>query len=435
MNKIIAIIGRPNVGKSTLFNRLVGKRQAIVDIKSGVTRDRIYGLSFWNGIDFSVIDTGGYSKDSSDTFEEQIREQIQLAIKECSCILFLVDISSGLMAQDMEIAQLLRKANKPIFLGLNKMDSNKYKDKISEFYGLGFEPIYPLSAANGSGTGELLDALTASFPQQEPLEEENDLPKITIVGRPNAGKSTLINSFLGEQRNIVTPLAGTTRDAIYVPYEKFGFSCTLVDTAGMRKKSKTHQELDFYSILRAIRAIEQAEVCILLIDALRGWESQDMNILSIIEKNKKGVVIAVNKWDQVKQEDKDTKEYEAFIKNKISPFNDVPILFISALEKNRIFKLMETAIKVSENRKKKIKTSLLNELMLPIIEKTPPPALKGKYIKIKYCLQLPTYSPHFAFFANHPQYIKEPYKRFIENKIRANFDFKGVPIEIFFRKK
>ncbi|WP_103328051.1 ribosome biogenesis GTPase Der [Bacteroidetes bacterium endosymbiont of Geopemphigus sp.] len=436
MYPVVAIVGRPNVGKSTFFNRLLGRREAIVDAISGVTRDRHYGLSEWNGRLFSIIDTGGYITGSEDQFEREIRKQVSLAIKEADVLLFMVDVRTGLIAMDHQVAQLLRESQKSALLVVNKVDSSKYLPQAVEFYSLGFDRYYCLSSSNGSGSGELLDALVSALPEKEIEKDASDiLPKFTIVGRPNSGKSTLINALLGEDRHVVTHIAGTTRDAMQVPYRRFGLECILVDTAGIRKKSRVTEDLEFYSVMRAVRAIEYADVCLLMIDAQRGWQAQDMNIFRLIEKNRKGLVILINKWDTLEKDSATLKTYEKLIREKIAPFNDVPILFISALTKQRVLKGLETAMKVFENRHQKIKTSRLNELMLPIIHASPPPALRGKYIKIKYCTQLPTFTPQFAFFCNTPQYIKEPYKRFIENQLRKIFNFRGVPITIYFRKK
>ena len=435
MSNILAIVGRPNVGKSTLFNRLLERREAIVDSTAGVTRDRHYGKSDWNGVEFTVIDTGGYDVGSDDIFEEEIRRQVQLAVDEATSIVFMVNVEEGLTDTDQEIYQLLRKANKQLNVVVNKVDSAKELLPATEFYQLGIEKYYTLSSATGSGTGELLDDIVRDFPTTEYVDVFEGLPRITIAGRPNVGKSTLTNALLGDERNIVTDIAGTTRDSIETVYNKFGHEFILVDTAGMRKKSKVSEDLEFYSVMRSIRAIENSDVVILMIDATKGWESQDMNIFGIAQKNRKGIVILVNKWDLVEKETNTMKQFENQIREKIALFSDVPILFISALTKQRILKAVETAVEVYENRKKRIKTSKLNEIMLPIIENTPPPALKGKYIKIKYCTQLPTVTPQFAFFCNLPQYVKEPYKRFIENQLRKNFDFTGVPIEVYFRQK
>jgi GTP-binding protein len=436
MPNIVAIVGRPNVGKSQLFNRLTGQRHAIVDDESGVTRDRHYGKSEWNGVEFTVIDTGGYIKGSDDIFEAEIRKQVELAVEEADAIIFVTDVEEGITGLDKEVASLLRKNKKPAFLTVNKVDNTQRQNDTFEFYNLGLGEIYPISAINGSGTGELLDDLIAALPEEEILTlEESEIPRFTVVGRPNAGKSTLINALLGEERNIVTDIAGTTRDTVATRYNKFNQEFDLIDTAGIRRKTKVKEDIEFYSVMRAIRAIENSDVVFLMVDATRGFESQDQKIFDLARKNNKGVVILINKWDLVEKETNTSKMFVEHIQKEIAPFKDVPILFVSALSKLRIFKAIEEGVKVFENRKQKIKTSKLNEVMLPVIQYNPPPAYKGKYIKIKFVTQLPTHSPKFAFFANLPQYIKDPYKRFIENKLRENFDFTGVPIEIYFRKK
>jgi len=435
MANIVAIVGRPNVGKSTLFNRLVQKRQAIVDDVSGVTRDRHYGKSDWVGKEFTVIDTGGYIVGSDDSFEVEIRKQVELAIEEANVILLVVDNQTGLTDMDKEVANLLRRSEKPVMLVVNKVDSNKTLADSYEFYELGFEHLFNISAITGSGTGELLDEVVKHFDETAYEDPYEGLPRVAIVGRPNAGKSTLTNALLGEERNIVTDIAGTTRDSIETHYKKFGHEFVLIDTAGLRKKGKVSEDLEFYSVMRAVRVVEDSDVCVLVVDATRGIESQDLNILFLAQRNRKGLVILVNKWDLIDKETNTMKEFENKIKKKIEPFVDVPILFVSALTKQRVHKTVETIMMVNENRNRRIKTSKLNDLMLPIIEATPPPAIKGKYIKIKYVTQLPTRTPQFAFFANLPQYVKEPYKRFIENQLRKNFDFTGVPIEIYFRQK
>lgn len=434
MSAIVAVVGRPNVGKSTFFNRLIKRREAIVDAVSGVTRDRHYGKTDWNGVSFSVIDTGGYLAGSDDSFEKEINKQVALAIDEADAIIFMVNVEEGLTSMDEAVAEMLRKCHKPILVAVNKVDSNNRRNDMHEFYSLGFEHLYALSSVNGSGTGELLDDLVALLPVKEP-QEENTLPRFAVVGRPNAGKSSFINALIGEDRYIVTDIAGTTRDAIDTKYNRFGFEFNLVDTAGIRRKSKVKEDLEFYSVMRSIRAIEHSDVCILMLDATRGFESQDANIFWLAQRNRKGIVILVNKWDLVEKENNTAKEYEAAIRKEIEPFTDVPILFISALNKQRIYKAIETAVAVYNNRTKRIPTRKLNEVMLPIIENYPPPAIKGKYIKIKFCTQLPTPMPQFAFFANLPQYVKDPYRRFIENKLRENFDFNGVPIDVYFRQK
>jgi len=434
MNNIVAIVGRPNVGKSTLFNRMIQRRQAIVDAVSGVTRDRHYGQSDWNGATFSVIDTGGYITGSDDIFEEEIRKQVQLAIEEADAIIFVVDVESGVTSLDSDVATILRSVNKPILLAVNKVDNAMRVADATEFYALGLGNYYTISSINGSGTGELLDALVEKLPEV-PEVEENDLPRFAVVGRPNAGKSSFINALIGEERNIVTDIAGTTRDSIDTKYNRFGFDFNLVDTAGIRKKSKVKEDLEFYSVMRAVRSIEYSDVVILLIDATRGFEGQDQNIFWLAVKNKKGIVVLVNKWDLVAKDTNSTKEYEAKIRQEMAPFTDVPIVFISALTKQRIYKAIETAVTVFENRKNRIPTSKLNDVMLDIVKHNPPPALKGKYVKIKFCTQLPSPTPQFVFFCNLPQYVKDPYKRYVENRMREIFDFNGVPIVIYFRKK
>ena len=434
MSAIVAIVGRPNVGKSTFFNRLIKRREAIVDAVSGVTRDRHYGKTDWNGVEFSVIDTGGYLAGGDDTFQKEIDKQVNLAIDEADAIIFMVNVEDGLTGMDESVAALLRKSKKPVFVVVNKVDSNNRRDDAHEFYALGFEHLFSISSINGSGTGDLLDELVKSLPEKEQKEEEN-LPRFAVVGRPNAGKSSFINALIGEDRYIVTDIAGTTRDAIDTRYNRFGFEFNLVDTAGIRRKSKVKEDLEFYSVMRSIRAIEHSDVCILMLDATRGFESQDANIFWLAQRNRKGIVIVVNKWDLVEKENNTAKAYEAAIRKEIEPFTDVPIIFVSALNKQRIYKAIETAVEVYNNRTKRIPTRQLNEVMLPIIENYPPPAIKGKYVKIKFCTQLPTPMPQFAFFANLPQYVKDPYRRFIENKLRENFDFKGVPIDVYFRQK
>ncbi len=435
MSNIVAIVGRPNVGKSTFFNRLIQKRQAIVDSTSGVTRDRHYGKSDWNGQEFSLIDTGGYIVGSDDIFESEIRKQVDLAIDEANVILFLVDAQDGVTDLDITVANYLRKCDKPIFLVVNKVDNEKIMQNAVDFYSLGMGDYFCISSINGSGTGELLDALVISLPKKIAQENDVDVPRFAIIGRPNVGKSSFINSLLDKDRNIVTDIAGTTRDSLDTHFTKFGYDFILVDTAGLRKKKKVSENLEFYSVMRSIRSIEYSDVCLLLIDATIGFESQDQNIFHLADKNKKGIVILVNKWDLMEKKSNSIKEYEEMIRKKISPFTDVPILFISALTKQRLLKALQLAINVYKNRKYRISTSKLNDVMLEVINHNPPPAIKGKYIRIKFCTQLPTKTPAFAFFANLPQYIKEPYKRFLENKIREKFEFTGVPIQIFFRKK
>lgn len=436
MNNIVAIVGRPNVGKSTLFNRMIQRREAIVDSVAGVTRDRNYGKSEWNGKEFSVIDTGGYVRGSDDVFEGEIRKQVELAIDEADVILFVVDVEEGVTPMDEEVAKLLRKVTKPVLLGVNKVDNAMREKDAIEFYNLGLGEFITFASTSGSGTGELLDALIDAFPEKpEPTQEETELPRFAVVGRPNAGKSSFINALIGEDRYIVTDIAGTTRDAIDTKFNRFGFEFNLVDTAGIRRKAKVKEDLEFYSVMRSVRAIENSDVCILVIDATRGFEGQDQSIFWLAEKNRKGIVILVNKWDLVEKDTMSTRDYEAKIRKEIEPFTDVPILFVSALTKQRLLKALETAVQVFEGRKQRISTSKFNEHMLKVIEHMPPPALKGKYVKIKYCMQLPTPMPQFVFFANLPQYVKEPYKRFLENKIREKWDFSGVPIDIYIREK
>ena len=434
MGNILAIVGRPNVGKSTFFNRLTKSRQAIVEETSGVTRDRHYGISDWNGVDFSIIDTGGYVVGSDDVFEEEIRKQVILAIEEANVIVFIVDVKEGLSALDEDVANMLRKSGRKVFLVVNKVDTSARIADASEFYGLGLGEVYCVSSITGSGTGELLDDVVKEFSQIE-QEEVPDLPKFAVVGRPNVGKSSLINSLIGTDRNIVTPVAGTTRDSIYTPYNSYGFEFLFVDTAGLRKKSKVSENIEFYSVMRSIRAIENSDVCLILIDATQGFESQDQNIFHLAEKNRKGVVIVVNKWDLVNKETNTHKEFEERIRQQIAPFSDVPIVFTSVITKQRIIKTLEIARDVYKRRSIRITTSKLNDLMLPIIQNTPPPASKGKFIRIKYITQLKTSFPAFAFFCNHPQYVKDAYKRFLENQLREHFDFTGVPIQIYFREK
>ena len=476
MTNIIAIVGRPNVGKSTLFNRLCGGRDAIVDPTSGVTRDRHYGHGDWNGKMYSVIDTGGYVDQSGDVFEAEIKKQVRLAIDESDVILFMVDAKEGLTAMDEDVAKMLRKSKKRVILVVNKVDSYKMINDVHEFHRLGLGDFFSIASTSGSGTGDLMDEVVGVFPEevevhhdvsvrrtdsdqsqnqdddasQDPaietmhassLQPGNNsaildaLPKIAIVGRPNAGKSSLVNMLLGIDRNIVTPIPGTTRDSIHSHYQYFGLDFNLIDTAGIRKKAKVTENIEFYSVMRAIRSIESSDVCILMVDAERGFEAQDLNIFSLIEKNHKGVVILVNKWDLVEKVTNTHKEFEENIMDQIKPFTDVPIIFTSVITKQRIFKAVETAIQVYKNKSKKISTSALNDFILPILQDMPPPVVKGKYVRIKYAMQLPTAFPSFAFFCNHPQYLKDSYKRFIENKLREKFDFNGVPMEIYFRQK
>ena len=434
MSDLIAIVGRPNVGKSTLFNRLVGHRQAIVDAISGVTRDRHYGHSEWNGRKFSVVDTGGYSEGSADVFEAEIRRQVEIAMEEANIILFVVDAMEGITALDEIVANIIRKSKKKHFLIANKVDTGDKNFAAAEFYKLGLGDPYPVSAVNGAGSGELLDELVLHLnPEESAIEIK--IPKIAIVGRPNAGKSSILNALIGEEKHIVTDIAGTTRDTIDTHFNGFGFDVMLMDTAGLRKKTKVHEDLEFYSVMRTIKAIEECDICLLVVDALEGFEGQDMNIFHLAINNKKGIVILVNKWDLVEKTHKTTKEFEERILEKIRPFKDVPVLFTSATTKQRVLKSIELAMMVFENRARRIPTSKLNDVMLPIVEHTPPPSFKASYVKIKYVSQLPTKTPVFAFFCNHPQYVQESYKRFLENKIRDNFEFTGAPIAIVFRKK
>jgi GTP-binding protein len=436
MSNIVAIVGRPNVGKSTLFNRLTESRNAIVKEVSGVTRDRLYGKGDWNGIQFSVIDTGGYIKGSDDIFEAEIRKQVEIAVQEATVIVFMVDVMAGIIDLDETVASLLRKTKKPIYIVANKVDNTDRVGLSSEFYQFGLGDVFDVSATNGSGTGELLDEIVKHFDKEDDsANEKEDLPRIAIVGRPNVGKSSLVNALTGEERNIVTNISGTTRDAINTRYKAFGFDFLLIDTAGIRKKAKVTEDIEYYSVLRSVRTIENSDVCVFMIDAEEGLQKQDLHIFYIIEKNSKGVVVLINKWDLVEKDQNTMIKYEENIRKQLAPFNDVPIIFTSTINKQRIHKALEATMMVHENRTKKIPTSKLNELMLEIIQATPPPAMKGKYIRIKYVQQLPTHAPAFAFFCNLPQYIPDSYKRFLENRLRENFDFCGVPIKIFFRKK
>ena len=432
---LVAIVGRPNVGKSTFFNRLVGMRQAIVDSTAGTTRDRHYGKTDWNGHEFSIIDTGGYSTGSDDIFEDEIRKQVMLAIDEADVILFMVEVSTGITDLDMAMADILRRSSKKIFLVVNKVDNYDLIYSSHEFYSFGLGDPYCISSMSGSGTGELLDAVVAALPDDKADELEEGLPRITVVGRPNVGKSSLTNALLGKERNIVTPIAGTTRDSINTRYNKYGLDFYLVDTAGLRKKGKVNEDLEFYSVMRSIRAIEHSDVCVLMLDASQGIESQDLNIFSLIVRNKKGCVIVVNKWDLIEKDNNTMRDWKEFLQKKLAPFSDVPVIFTSVINKQRILDVLQTAIKVYNSRAQRIPTSEFNEYMLPIIEETPPPSIKGKYIKIKYALQLPSPTPAFAFFVNLPQYIKDSYRRFLENKIREHWDFEGVPMQIYFRQK
>lgn len=433
---LVAIVGRPNVGKSTLFNRLVGMRQAIVDDTSGVTRDRHYGRCDWCGREFSVVDTGGYTTNSDDVFETAIRSQVQIAIEEADAVLFMVEAGTGITDYDAEIADILRRSKKPVLLCVNKVDSGEKMFDSYQFYSLGLGEIYSISAANGSGTGDLLDAVVAALPQESETEDgRSGLPRIAIVGKPNVGKSSLTNALLGEERNIVTPVAGTTRDSIETYYNKFGYEFMLVDTAGIRRKAKVREDLEFYSVMRSIRAIEHSDICILMIDATAGMEAQDMNIFNLIARNRKGCVVVVNKWDLFIKDSNTMREYESALKERLAPFNDIPIVFTSVVRKQRIQDVLNAATRVFANYTRKIPTARLNEALLPVIEETPPPAWKGKYVKVKYITQLPTRFPAFAFFCNLPQYIKEPYKRFLENQLRRNFDLSGCPVQIYCRQK
>lgn len=437
MGNLVAIVGRPNVGKSTLFNRLTKTRHAIVSDEAGTTRDRQYGKCEWCNKEFSVVDTGGWVVNSDDIFEEEIRRQVLIAIEECDVILFLVDVKTGVTDLDMAVANILRRSKVPTILVSNKTDSNELRYDAAEFYSLGLGEPYCISALTGSGTGDLLDLVVSSFTKDMNEAIEEDIPRIAVVGRPNAGKSSIINAFLDDNRNVVTNIAGTTRDSIYTKYEKFGFNFYLVDTAGIRKKNKVNEDLEYYSVMRSIRAIENADVCVLMIDATRGIEGQDINIFSLIQKNQKGLVVVVNKWDLVENKSNEAIRYfENTIRERFAPFTDFNIIFASAVTKQRIFKVLEESQRVYEVRRNKVSTGKLNEVMLPIIEATPPPSIKGKYIKIKYCSQIPdTRVPTFIFYANLPQYVKEPYKRFLENQIRAHWDFKGTPINLFVRQK
>ncbi len=435
MSNIIALVGRPNVGKSTLFNRLTKQRAAIVDPTAGVTRDRHYGKSDWNGVDFSVIDTGGYVVGSEDVFETQIRNQVNLALEESKVILFLVDSQEGVTPMDKDVADILRRSGKKVFLVANKADNNRMMNETGIFYELGLGTVYPVSSINGAGTGDLLDDVVQVLEKIPDEEPEEELPRIAVIGRPNVGKSSLINTLIGEERNIVTDIPGTTRDSIYTRYKGFGFDFYLVDTAGLRKKGKVTENIEFYSVMRSVRAIELADVCLLMIDATQGFESQDLNIMGLATRNNKGVVLLVNKWDLVEKQTNTIRDMQAMIREKTAPFQDYPIVFTSALTKQRVYKAVETALEVHTNRTRKITTSQLNDVLLPIIEATPPPSSKGKFVKIKYITQLPTHYPSFAFFCNLPQYIKEAYARFLENQIRKKWNFNGVPIKIYFRKK
>ena len=431
----VAIVGRPNVGKSTLFNRLVEEKQAIMDDESGVTRDRHYGVGEWNGRSFTVIDTGGYVTGSEDIFESAIRNQVESAMKEADFIIFLVDCKDGLTDLDKDFSNVIRSLGKPTFLTPNKADNSNLRLVANEFYELGYETLYPISSTNGSGTGELLDDLVSNFKDEQDAETKDDLPKISIIGRPNVGKSSLLNALIGEERSIVTEIAGTTRDSINTRYNLFGKDLLLIDTAGVRKKAKVKENIEFYSVMRSIKALMESDVCLIMIDATQGLESQDVNLIGLANKYKKGILLLINKWDLIEKESRTAEEFTSTIEEKLGPLNYIPVVFISVLKKQRIFKVVERALQVYDNRNRKVSTSELNKLLLPIIERTPPPAFKGKHIKIKYVTQLPTHSPTFAFFTNHPKYIKAPYERFLINTMRSNFDFSGVPIKVVFRNK
>ncbi|TVR88998.1 MAG: ribosome biogenesis GTPase Der [Saprospirales bacterium] len=435
MNNIVAIVGRPNVGKSTLFNRLIGERKSIIDDISGVTRDRLYGYSIWNGKKFMVVDTGGFVTDSDDVFESAIRDQVEIAIEEASIILFLVDVTTGITDLDMDIASRLRAkvGEKKVILAVNKVDNNKRELEVAEFWGLGLDTPHPISATSGAGTGDLLDHLVEQLPEEE--KDQSDLPKIAIIGQPNVGKSSLTNALLGEERNIVTDIAGTTRDSIHSVFKKFGQEILLIDTAGMRKKARVHEDLEFYSVMRAIRAIEEADVCLLLIDAEEGIENQDVRLAWLAHKRHKGLVVAVNKWDLVEKETNTARDMTHYIQERLAPFSDVPVIFTSVLEKQRILKVIELCMEVYEKRKKIIPTSTLNKVMLKAIERKTPPSHRGLHIKIKYVTQIRASHPVFAFFCNHPKHVVDSYRHYLENQLRKNFDFTGVPISIFFRDK
>ncbi len=437
MSRIVAIVGRPNVGKSTLFNRLTGTRQAIVNEESGVTRDRNYGKVEWNGVEFSLIDTGGYMDNSDDIFEGEIKRQVQLAIDEADVLLLTVDVESGITDLDMHMANMLRKIQKPVLVVVNKVDNTERSFETAEFYSLGIsDALYPVSSISGSGTGELLDSIVELLPEQEFVEEDEErLPRFAFVGRPNVGKSSTINTLLGEDKTIVTPLAGTTRDAVDIRFNKFGYNFIMVDTAGVRKKSKINEDVEFYSVMRSVRTIENSDVCVLILDAERGVEAQDLNIIQLALRNRKGLVIMVNKWDLIKKDHTTMAQFRKRILERTAPFTDIPIVFASALTKQRVLDVLEAAMRVYENRQRKVATSKLNEVMLEAIEENQPPAHKGKYVRIKYVTQLPTLAPSFAFYCNLPQYVREPYKRYLENKIRENWDFCGVPLQVFMRKK
>lgn len=435
MTNVVAIVGRPNVGKSTFFNRLVERKQAIMDNESGVTRDRHYGQGQWNGRFFTVIDTGGYVTGSEDIFEKAIRGQVESAIMEADFIFFMVDCKDGLTDLDKDFSKIVRSAGKPIFLITNKADNQQLRLASNEFYALGYEQLFPISSTNGSGTGDLLDELVNKFDPELEVMDEESIPKVSIIGRPNVGKSSLINALTGRERSIVTDIAGTTRDSINTRYNLFGKDLLLIDTAGVRKKSKVREDIEFYSVMRSLKALQESDVCLIMLDATQGLEGQDINLISLANKYKKGVILLVNKWDLIEKDTKTANKFKKDFEEKLGPFNYIPVIFISVLNKQRIFKVIELALEINDNRSRKISTSELNKVLLPVIEKTPPPALKGKYIKVKYITQLPIATPTFAFFTNHPQYIKEPYERFLINTIRNNFDFSGVPLKVVFRNK
>jgi GTP-binding protein len=435
MSHTVAIVGRPNVGKSTLFNRLVEQRQAIMDDESGVTRDRHYGIAEWNGRTYTAIDTGGYVTGSEDIFESAIRKQVESAMQEADFIIFLVDCKDGLTDLDKDFSNIIRSLGKPVFLTPNKADNNNLRLNANEFYELGYETLYPISSTNGAGTGELLDDLIASFQDESDIEIDDDIPKISILGRPNVGKSSLLNALIGRERSIVTEIAGTTRDSLNTRYNLFGKDLILIDTAGVRKKAKVKENIEFYSVMRSIKALQDSDVCLIMVDATQGLESQDINLIGLANKYKKGLVLLINKWDLIEKETKTAEKFTSDMENKLGPLNYIPIIFISVLNKQRIFKVIEKSLEIYDNRKRKISTSELNKILLPVIERTPPPAFKGKYIKVKYITQLPTQSPTFAFFTNHPKYIKPPYERFLINTIRAHFNFSGVPVKVVFRNK
>ncbi|HEY0434605.1 MAG TPA: ribosome biogenesis GTPase Der [Chitinophagaceae bacterium] len=435
MGFTVAIAGRPNVGKSTFFNRMMEARKAIVHDTSGVTRDRQYGVADWNGKNFNLIDTGGFVPDSEDVFEREIRKQVKIAVEESNAVIFVVDVATGVTDLDESMADVLRRSNKPVFLAVNKVDNHERMLEAAEFYGLGFDRIYFLSSMTGSGTGELLDDLVALIPPEPQDSDETGLPKFAIIGQPNVGKSSLLNSLIGQERTIVSEIAGTTRDTIHTRYKMFQKDFILIDTAGIRRKAKVHEDLEFYSVIRAINAIDEADVCLLLIDAVKGLSAQDLSIYSLAAKKGKGLVVAVNKWDLVEKETNTARDYEKNLKQKLAPFNDVPVLFISAKDKTRIFKTIETGIQVYENRHRRIATSALNEVMLAAVESYHAPVVRGHSVKIKYITQLPTQVPSFVFFCNFPDDIKTPYRNYLENQLRSNFDFKGVPVRLFFRKK